>query len=234
MAPALALMIGHYLGYVLADPSHRTQNWLARFWSARFATAATCFAGVSFVAFVVSTGIDTSFSMYLWALLWTVLLVSAIILLRDRHQAEHAWVSSAALAFLLAVMVMHQSIPAYSRSQTMFGIESSITEFIASESKPPIATIAHEFSEVPFYLNRSDIRNFNNLREKEFQQFVQAHRRSILVIESKVAAERLWEELPSGASVRSLSIQGPGQIFELIYNQPLDRIAEQPAAPTAK
>ena len=226
-APALALMIGHYLGYVLSASSHDSQHWTARFWAARLATAATCVAGVSFVAFVVATGIDTSFTMYFWALLWTVLLVSAVIMLRDRHQAEHAWASSSALAFLFAGMVMHQTIPAYSRSQTMFGIESSLTEFVAAESKPAIATIAHEFSEVPFYLNRTDIRNFKNFHEKSLHEFLQTNGRSILVVKSEVAAKDLWEELPTGATIRSLSVHGPAQIVEVALPKPSARLAEQ-------
>jgi len=224
-APALALMIGHYLGYVLAESSPQAQHWTARFWAARLATTATCVAGVSFVAFVVATGVDTSFTMYFWALLWTVLLVSAVIMLRDRHQAEHAWASSSALAFMFVVMVMHQSIPAYSRSQSVLGIESSLTELFDNESKPAIATVSHEFSEIPFYLNRSDIRNFKNFKDASLHDFLRRSGRSILVVESRVTSKRLWEELPPDATITTLSARGPAQIVEVTLPKPSPQLA---------
>ncbi len=134
-APALALMIGHYLDQVLKNSSDPAQHWFARFWSARSATATTCLAGVAAVVYIVVSGIDFSLSIYVWATLWTTLLVSALLLLSNRRQAEFAWASSAGAAFLLAVMMMHQVVPAYSRRQTLFGPASPLNAQFGTDLK---------------------------------------------------------------------------------------------------
>jgi len=226
-APALALMMAHYLHIVLHESNVAGGHWFARFWSARSATAATCLAGVGLVTFIIMTGIDVSFSTYVWATLWTVLLVSSLLLLRDHHQAKTAWASSACVAFLFVLMLMHQSVPAYSRGQTLFGEGSPVRDAVTGESQPAIATIAHEFSEVPFYLQRSTIRNFPNLEDPRIAQFIDDQRRTLLIVEDQVTSEQIRSFLPPGTSVKLLAKRGASQIVEVTIPG-VERVATRP------
>ena len=233
-APALALMMGHYLDQVLQSPSTGPDHWFARFWSARAATATTCLAGVGFVGYIVVSGTDFSVSILLWATLWTGLLVSSLLLLRDRHQARFAWASSAGVAFLFAIMIMHHFVPAYSRAQTLFDSESPLTAHDPTGSKPTIATIAHEFSEVPFYLNRSDIQNFKNLDDGGLRRFVNSHENVVLVVEKNIRTDQLRRQLPRGAAIGTLGHRGTAQLIEVIVPRSPERIAERSTGKATK
>ncbi len=189
-APALALMIGHYLNEVLKDAANPTEHFFARFWSARTATTTTCLAGVSFVLFVIVWTEATSFSLFGWAMFWAMLLMVSLLLMADRHQAKIAWASSAGVTFVFAIMVMHQMVPAYSRSQTLFGDTSPLAGQLAVTKQLPIATIDHEFSEVPFYLDRSDIRHFAKVDDAGLADFVSKSAMAILIVDDRVDCQR--------------------------------------------
>ncbi len=45
---------------------------------------------------------------------------------------------------------MHQLVPAYSRNQSLLGEDPNLRNHVAAADQ--VMTIAHEFSEVPFYL----------------------------------------------------------------------------------
>lgn len=223
-APPLALMLGHYLDRVINDKSSWSQHFNARFWSARSATATTCFAGVGFVFFSVIATREVSLGVFAWGLLWISLLVSSLVMLRDRHQAKFAWGSSTVAAFLLAVMVMHDLVPSYSRSQTLFGSGSPLGRELAVDSNPAMATVAHEFSEVPFYLDRSDIRNFRAVGDSGLQRFVRSHARSILIVNDGITPEQLADQLPDGSKLMVLGRRGPARLIEVCAPTP-DRVA---------
>jgi len=214
-APAMALMMGYYLNQILQDWRVLEGHWFARYWSARAATTTTCFAGVGSVVFVIASGFDLSFSVYVWAMIWTILWVSSLTLLRDRHHAQYAWASSAGVAFLLLVMVMQETIPEYSRSQTLFGASSPLADQIKAKNSIAVATISHEFSEVPFYLGRSDIRNFASISDAQIGRYVKAHDRMILVLEKRISDAQLFKQLPLGTVIQSDVQRGPARIVEV-------------------
>ncbi|QDV85723.1 glycosyltransferase [Stieleria magnilauensis] len=226
-APAMALMIGHYLDQILRSSPNHAEHWFARFWSARSATVATCTAGIGFVLFIAVSGAPLSPMTYAWAILWTGLLAATLLMFNDRRQAKLAWASSASVAFLLAVMVMHQTVPTYSRSQTIFGPDSPVNLQIATDSEPPIATIAHEFSGVPFYLNRSDVTNFRSVSDTGLRDFVVRHQRSVLIVDQRVTANQLREKLPLGVTVKLIADRGRASIVEVIRAQPSTQIAKR-------
>ncbi|MGB7323378.1 MAG: glycosyltransferase [Rubripirellula sp.] len=223
-APALALMIGHYLDQMMRQTRSQTEHWFAIFWSARGATVATCLSGVGFVVFVIAMGIEVPSTIYLWAMMWAGMLVMAVLLINDRHQSKLAWASSSAAAFLFAIMVMHQMVPAYSRDQTLFGADSPLERQIAFSmgglaTQPittrPIATVSHEFSEVPFYLGRSDIPNFDNVRDVKLAEYVGSHPGTLLVIQNRVDPTLLRQSLPAGTKITPLGKRGPGYVVEV-------------------
>lgn len=214
-APALALMMAHYLNKLLSEPSESVNHWFARFWSARSATATTCLAGFGFVVFIVLTQSDVSVGIYLWAMLWTSLLVSSLLLLSDRHQAKLAWLTSSSVAFLLAVMVMHHMVPIFSRSQTLFGESSPWNEQLAVASTPAIATIKHEFSEVPFYLDRRNIANFTEVDDPGVAAFVTNNPHCLLVVAHDVTTDDIRKRMPPGTELTELGERGPASIYRV-------------------
>ncbi len=216
-APAFALMIGQYLNYVLGESFDHAHVGFARVWSPRTATVTTCVAALGFVIFTVSFAEDASVWNYFWVTLWTALLCHAIFMLGKRRDTKFAWPTSMGTAFLFTFMVMHQMVPAYSQSQTLFGQASPLAEQIALKSNPAIATIAHEFSEVPFYLARSDIAHFGGLTDPRLRGFVAANEQTVLVVEKRIGRAQVEPCLPSGMRLKRLGSRGQSQLF-VVFN----------------
>ncbi|TWU04586.1 glycosyltransferase [Stieleria varia] len=219
-APAMALMIGHYLNEILRDSGNSIDHFFAPFWSARMATTATCIAGVGFVFFVIISSGQGTITLFAWALLWAVLLGTALLTtsrvwLTDRYRAHITWGTSTGVAFLFALMVMHHMVPAYSRSQTILGDTSPLVEQLAQETQPAIATIAHEFSEVPYYLNRQNIAHFHQIHDDGIDRFVAENPTCMLVIDSRIGFQTLQEQLPSGSRITQLSERGSAKIYQV-------------------
>ncbi|TWU51406.1 glycosyltransferase [Rubripirellula reticaptiva] len=224
-SPALALMIGHYLNNALSDTRHMNRYWFARFWSARSATATTCFAGVGFVIFALYEGFESSYSLYLWAMLWTTLLVSSLLMLSDRHQGKLAWASSAGITTLFVVMVMHQMVPMYSRSQTILGVGSPLAKAVGVLAEHPVVTISHEFSEIPFYLQRSDVIHLRSADARRLQSLVESRGAVTVILDKHLSPEQLAKELPGYLAVRTGMQRGPATFVRLSSIDPPQRIA---------
>ncbi|QDV40727.1 Undecaprenyl phosphate-alpha-4-amino-4-deoxy-L-arabinose arabinosyl transferase [Stieleria neptunia] len=224
-APALSLMVGHYLVYVTKRSATHPREWFARFWSARTATATTCLAGVGFSAFIALTGANVSIANYVWILIWTSLLVGSLLMIADRHQVKYAWGSSSALALLLAVMVMHQIVPAYSRRQTIFAAASPSLAKIPLNAELPIATLSHEFSEVPFYLQRSDVRHFDGNNATALGEFIAENEHALIIMEKHVLIGQLRERLPDGTRIQLIDERGPARLLQVTASP--SRLARQ-------
>ncbi|QDV47559.1 Undecaprenyl phosphate-alpha-4-amino-4-deoxy-L-arabinose arabinosyl transferase [Stieleria neptunia] len=232
-APAFALMIGHYLNEVLRDAGNpnatsRTEYFFARFWSARTATATTCLAGVSFALFVIFWTDAISISLFGWAMFWAMLLMVSLLLMGDRHQAKLAWASSAGVAFVFAIMVMHQMVPAYSRSETLFGDTSPLSDQLAITKQLPIATVDHEFSEVPFYLDRSDIPNFADVADVGLADFVSNSGMAILIVDDRIAASDVAEQLSETTKLVEVGRRGPATIYQATNTASPTQMAVKP------
>ena len=221
-------MIGHYQGEVFRDADSQTRHFAARFWSARTATATTCFAGIGLVVFVMVTAGEATVVLFAWAVLWMTLLVSSLLLINDRHQAKVAWGTSTCVAFLFAVMVMHHAVPVYSRSQTLFGSSSPLAMKLAIAKKPPIATVDHEFSEVPFYLRRSDIPNFADVGDSGLRDFVTENQPCLLIVEDRVNPRSIRDRLPPGTKIVEVTRRGVSRIYEARLLPAATQIATNP------
>ncbi len=235
-APALAIMIGHFVDQMMRQTDSPTEHWFANFWSARGATIATCLGGVGFVIYVVAIGVEVSSSIYLWAMMWSGMLVMAILLINDRYQSKLAWASSASAAFLLAIMVMHQVVPAYGRDKTILGSDRDLIKNLAEMSDAidtlPMATVSREFAEVPFYLRRNDIVNFPHALDRRLEGFVRLHPSTLLVVQPGVDEQLLRRSLPPGTRVLPLAQRNSASIVQVTPPQsalrPAARIATRP------
>jgi dolichol-phosphate mannosyltransferase len=218
-APAMSLMIAHYLHLLLARPEADRADWLPRHWSPWAAKIATYLAAIGFIGYLMITGIDHSLPIYAWALIWVALLAAPFLPSSFPSFAPFgprmAWASTAGVMFLFAVMMMHEAIPAYSRATTLLGPNSMLSQQITSRSQPPIATIAHEFSEVPFYLNRSDIEHFEKPEDKDFGRFLEHHDRALLIVSSMVTEDRLRESFHNRLAIKTITDRGYAKIIEV-------------------
>jgi dolichol-phosphate mannosyltransferase len=213
MAPALALMFADYLSQVLRGDVENPLYRFAKIWSPRCATVATCLMGLGVVLYVVFSGMETTFLIYSWGLVWTTFLISSVVLFSDRHRPNHAWAATGGVSFLLVAMVMHQALPLYGREETVFGPESPVIADSGDLKGQSIVTMDHEFSEVPFYLGRSDIVNFPVTDANRLAQWVRSKGDTLLVLDDDVSAERLIAKLPDELVVRRAQQRGPATLI---------------------
>lgn len=215
IAPALAVMFADYLNQVLRGDLDNPLYRFAKLWSPRLATAATCLMGLGVVLYVVFSGLDSTFSTYIWGLVWTTFLVSSIVLLGDRRAPEHAWATTSGVSFLFTAMLMHQVLPLYSRDETVFGPESPLASELVDLKNHSIVTMNHEFSEVPFYLGRSDIPNFRNTDTDRLAEWVRTKGDTLLVLDEDVSTDRLIAGFPEDLFVRREQNRGPATLIWL-------------------
>jgi 4-amino-4-deoxy-L-arabinose transferase-like glycosyltransferase len=222
-APALALMLGHYLSEVLYNPTNPSDVFV-RFWSARTATATTCFAGFSIVLFVIVWTDTISVSLFGWTVLWLMLLMVSLFVITDRRQMKIVWPSALAIAFVFVAMAMHQMVPTYSRSQSLLDNALLLAGKLDLSKQPPIATIGHEFAEVPFYLDRSDIVHFENVDENGIDDFVSNSEKVILIVSDRITPSELANRLPKTASLDKVGHRGSATIFQATHSKIPGRI----------
>ncbi len=214
-APALALMIGHYLSLVLSDSPEHLQFRFARFWSARMATVTTCVAGIGFVIFNLCTGLEISLATCFWGALWAVLLICTVLLFGEHQHGRNVWLTTAGFAFLLVLMGMHYLVPEYSRAQTVFGVNTPLVEHANAVHDQPLVTISHEFSEVPFYLQRSDIVHMRRADAAKLNELVAQHGDTMVVLDRSIDVGKLRSKLSSDVIFQAVVQQGPATILLL-------------------
>lgn len=217
-APAFALLLGSYVSRILTS-SRQLDHWerIADAWSTRWAAVATCWlalVAIGIARFSGQTkGIGTM-TWATWATIWLTLLGLLVVVFVGRRPRHFGWVSMAMLAGLLLVMVQHDIVPAYSRSQAIFASSSAEQREVDLDAGVAIATVAHEFSEVPFYLHRDDIKNFPNQDDSGLFDFVRNHRSTLLVVQRDILIGELRDRLPPGTRLQSCGFRGPARLVE--------------------
>ncbi len=171
---------------------------------------------------------QATFVLFGWAMLWAALLPMSLSLMTDRYQAKISWGTSSGVAFLFAVMFMHHLLPAYSRSQSLFGESSPLREQLAADDQSNIATVDHEFSEVPFYLDRDDIPNYSDIHNRGLHQFVYDAGSSILIVDNRINPRDLLSQLPRSARLNEVARRGSARIFEATVLTGSSRTASKP------
>lgn len=222
-APALALVMGNYLHVVLDDLNPRCCQF-ARRWSPKLSAIGTCVAALGFLCFAMYSEPSSSLTIYAWALFWTGMLTVTVLLIREPSSPRSAWKSSALIAGAFSLMVMHHLLPAYSRSQTLFGAGSPFAGKDFSQSH--IATVSHEFSAVPFYLNRSDIPHWTHPDLDELTDFVGQRQEAIIVVRDRATIAQLQRLLSRRASVEFIGRRGPAHVVRV---RTPSRIARSPS-----
>ena len=212
IAPACALIVGVYLRRVLSAPADWADR-LAGVWSPRLATLISCSIAVGLLIFEFVTASGTISLLMFWTVVWTVLIALLVRSVRKDPSPMLAWSNSLLATALFGVMVMHQLLPAYSRSQSLLGDDANLRDQVAGADQ--VVTIAHEFSEVPFYLNLSNVTHRNEFELGNLEESLASCPQTVLVVHDRVAIDRIRERLPAQASLQLIKKRGDASFVEV-------------------
>ena len=139
--------------------------------------------------------------------------------------------SSSVVAGLLCMMVLHQIVPAYARSQTVFGGGLPMVTGFTQSTRLPIATVGHEFSEVPYYLKRTDI--FNRIANDPagLRTFVEENPESFVITPLLITTEQLRDQMDAYAQVSLIAERGPARLHRVTRHAPTARITQRQITP---
>jgi dolichol-phosphate mannosyltransferase len=223
-APAFALLLATYIDR-LVRPAETLDAWdrVAQLWSAQMATVTGCLIGIGLIAYVGMRTEELGIGMLAWTMVLGVILCGSLFLIRDLQSRQVAWGLSAILSFLLLTMFLHQLVPLYSRSQTIFAAQGSTFNDIQHDDSIPVATIGHEFSEVPYYLNREEVFNFSSKIDRGIFEFARNHADALLVVRRDVLIGEIQRQLPSGTRLQAVGVRGPARVLRMSRN--IDQIA---------
>lgn len=224
IAPAAALIVGVYLARVLREQRDWSDQ-LAVVWSPRIAASLTCLAAVVVLAYQWVTDSDSRWLVISWGIAWLMLgLVFAAVQNRLRTPMA-AWSGATLTTALFAIMMMHEALPAYSRSQTLLGSAGTVVDLVGDAEQ--VLTFGHEFSEVPFYLNRSDIEHWQAIDLGKLSQTVAGHRRAILFVPQRYDLELIRAKLPVMTKMNVVTQRSSGQLVQLQFSadEPQEAIA---------
>ncbi len=215
ITPALALLLGPYLVRLTRpDVSIQRMDRIAQFWSARWAAITACCLGAGMEIFRNLSG-EFGWPGHMTVVVWIGLLGGVLFLFRGSKNRHRAWTWSAAISVLLTVATLHHVVPAYSRSQSIFAEFDSVSAITGDRDFVAVATVAHEFSEVPYYLGRQDIENFSGRLDSKLAGFVQQHATGLLVVHRSILIGELRRHLPQGTRLQSLGFRGPAHLFRI-------------------
>ena len=124
-------------------------------------------------------------------------------------------------------MVLHQLVPIYSKSEALFDDSNALTRQIANDQATQVVTFDHEFSGVPFYLNRNDVIHFKAGEIDALRNLVTSHQSFILVVKKQVQVSDLLGESPASVHMREIASTGPGKVYHLASE---NRIATVPGS----
>lgn len=210
-APALALLVGKYLDDLLWHRLEIMGMTYARRWAPWFATATAILVGLGCVGYGWWSGFETTRVLALVVASCALLGFILMCLRRQLVRPKLAWGVCALTTLLVAVVVLHREIPGYAKAHTVFGPASPLRT--DSMAKLPLMTVGHEWSEVPFYLNRNDITHVESL-ENASSRFGEMDAHTLLLVARRPKAGRnVSPLLPSGLRVIASADRGHAMLL---------------------
>jgi len=122
-------------------------------------------------------------------------------------------------------LLLHREIPQYARSLTVFGPTSPLADDPPIGDQAALATVSREWSGIPFYLGREDVRNFEDADSKPFREFVLSHDEVVIVLPKNRRMEDFQALLPKGRIVDSIATRGPARLLRVTTSKTHDRLA---------
>tara|TARA_R110002049_G_scaffold4601_5_gene32017 strand:+ start:32173 stop:34617 length:2445 start_codon:yes stop_codon:yes gene_type:complete len=224
-APPLALMMGHYLEQILRSPKESQHFRFVTSWSVPLAVVTTCIIGVGFAVYGSTSGYVSITTAMFWGLFWITTLFAFLLLFDGSADGRRGWILTNTLSCCLAIMVMHQFVPAYSRNRSIVGTASALSVPLKRDRRLPMATVSFEFSEVPFYLERNDVVHVDHPDVNRLQDFARNNRDSMLIVNRDVSVAQLQQLLPVGTVLHVLGEHARARLLRLSTASPHPRIA---------
>ena len=112
---------------------------------------------------------------------------------------------------MLACLVLHREIPRYAAARTIFGPESPFRRTGVSSSLP-VATIAHEWAEAPFYLRDRLVQNFGRLGDPDLHAYLSQHRRVLLVVHKDADLADLLQQPSARVALSPMGERGGAKL----------------------
>ncbi|MBA4106230.1 MAG: dolichol-phosphate mannosyltransferase [Pirellula sp.] len=228
-APALALMIGHYLDRAVFTSVRGFGIEFSKHWSPWLATIATCLAGVGFITFGLWSGIEEHTAGLVIIGAWLLLMVGATLTMRCWPTPQVQWSVCVAATTILSAVVLHRHMPRFASAETIFGVGSSIA--IGVRETAPIATIGHEWASVPFDLKRNDVQHFETGCLNELAAYAAQQEQTLLILRSDQDVDDLRKMLPLDTHLVEMTGRGPAKILMATTSPREVRIGSKPAAP---
>jgi dolichol-phosphate mannosyltransferase len=214
-APALALVIGKFFEDLLWPRAGIKWDTYTTRWAPWLATGTSLVAAIGIVSFGAWSGLESPNKIVLVAASGLAMVFAGISLRRYLQRPEVSWGICVVTTLGVAGVVFHREIPRYAVAQSLFGTISPLREQFTLSPDVPIVTVGHEWSEVPFYLDRNDITNLDNLGAADLVH--QDHQASHLLVLARRAREGNpgLPELPPGVRVASLTERGRARLMLL-------------------
>ncbi|MCC9599153.1 glycosyltransferase [Stieleria sp. JC731] len=236
-APAFAMMMGHFMSAIVQksatnesqanESQGRAKMMIARVWSPRAALLTTCFVGIGFATFQWITASQESMVLAGWLFVWAAMIVFTMQSIVRGSMLRYEWPMVGVTTLVLATMVFHQSLPAYSYQQTLLAKSSTFSKPLLSTPDVPIATVSHEFSEVPFYLKRSDVENYSDVTDERLKSFVLRSERCYMIVKQSVDENELAQSMPVGTRITKIAQQGTSQLFDVMVPETAFRLVSK-------
>lgn len=215
-APAFAVLLGIYIDR-LAREWETLDGWerYARSWSPRLATFTCGIALTGICAYGQQQSIGLLFGLLAVMILVCATLINFPLRVPISRNRQFSWGLTGSITILSLAFFLHHVVPAYSKTQTVFAKPESRFIEIGLSPSTPVATIGHEFSEVPFYLDRVDVVNFESQNDPAFIEFANEHPLAVLIIHRDIPVAEFCSQLPTGMQIQSLKVRGPAHLLRL-------------------
>ncbi|MEN1681614.1 MAG: glycosyltransferase [Planctomycetota bacterium] len=212
-APAMALVLAKYLDDLLWQKTESRRSIYPARHAPWIATALSILLGLGFVSFGAWKGFESQNSVVFVVCCGAVLLLAVEFLRRRVRRPDLAWGVTAVAALVLAALVLHREIPRYAASQTLFGPTSPLRRELASDPAIHVVTVGHEWSEVPYYLNRTAIENVDWLETENVARNGRTNCRVLIVARQSIETADLMRSLPRAGHLVSIAERGKAQVL---------------------
>jgi dolichol-phosphate mannosyltransferase len=211
-APALALMIGHYLCHGVFSSVQNASLLFARLGAPWLTAATTCLAGAGFAGFALAQGLETPFLAWGGMVLCGLLLLTVILLGRTCQSSRVGWSVSVTYALLVATVVLHREIPRFAAAQTIFGAGSPLLTMAPEALEGPLITIAGEWAGVAFDLNRNDVAHLDHPAAVTLLEELSRNDQTLLVLPQDMDLAALGGQLPNRIRLTPVGRRGPARL----------------------
>lgn len=210
-APAFALLVAHYLDHAIFRSDKNPTFAMGRWLSPRMAIYTNCIVGISMgVAAIWVTGTPTLVNI-LSIVLWVAAAIVAFVVLKT-SSCRVSWSICTVLALLMLMQSSQTILPLIGRSHMMVVPSQELAE-LSNDPELKVATFAHEWSGIPFYSNRNDIRNFKGTEWKQLSEFLTSNRSTLVIVRGEDAANGISQLLPADFTLRPVISSGSTRVL---------------------